>query len=32
MPLVEVAYNNSFQVTNNMALFEALYGCKCQLP
>jgi hypothetical protein len=32
LPLVEFAYNNSFQTTIGMALFEALYGRKCQSP
>jgi hypothetical protein len=30
--LVEFAYNNSFQATIGMALFEALYGRKCRSP
>ncbi|KAA3466690.1 Retrotransposable element Tf2 [Gossypium australe] len=30
LPLVEFAYNNSFQSSLKMAPYEALYGCKCQ--
>jgi len=30
LPLVEFAYNNSFQTTIGMAPYEALYGCKCK--
>jgi hypothetical protein len=29
--LVKFAYNNSFQATIGIALYEALYGCKCRL-
>ena len=29
LPLVEFSYNNSYQSTIKMALFEALYGRKC---
>ena len=32
LPLVEFAYNNSFQSTVGMAMYEALYGRKCCLP
>jgi hypothetical protein len=32
LPLVEFAYNNSFQATIGMAPYEALYGCKCRSP
>ena len=32
LPLVEFAYNNSYQDTIGMAPYEALYGCKCQSP
>ena len=32
LPLVEFAYNNSFQATIGMALYEALYGRKCRSP
>jgi hypothetical protein len=32
LPLVEFAYNNSFQATNGMAPYEMLYGCKCRSP
>ena len=30
LPLVEFAYNNSFQASIGMALYEALYGRKCR--
>ncbi len=32
LPLVEFAYNNSYQVSIGMAPYEALYGCRCQSP
>jgi len=32
LPLVEFAYNNSFQATIGMALYKALYTCKCRSP
>jgi hypothetical protein len=32
LPLVEFAYNNSFQETIGMAQYEALYGRKCRSP
>ena len=32
LPLVEFAYNNSFQSTIGMAPFEALYGRPCRSP
>jgi hypothetical protein len=32
LPLVEFAYNNSFQATIGMAPYEALYGRKCRSP
>jgi hypothetical protein len=32
LPLVEFAYNNSFQATIGMAPYEALYGHKCRSP
>ena len=32
MDLVEFSYNNSYQVTIQMAPFEALYGCRCRSP
>jgi hypothetical protein len=32
LPLVEFAYNNSFQATIGMAPYEALYGQKCRSP
>lgn len=32
LPLVEFAYNNSYQSTIQMAPYEALYGRKCRTP
>jgi transposase InsO family protein len=32
LPLIEFAYNNSYQATIGMPLYEALYGRKCQSP
>ncbi|KZV24108.1 Retrotransposon protein, Ty3-gypsy subclass, partial [Dorcoceras hygrometricum] len=32
LPLVEFAYNNSFQASIQMAPYEALYGHKCRTP
>ncbi|RVX16738.1 Retrovirus-related Pol polyprotein from transposon 17.6 [Vitis vinifera] len=32
LPLIEFAYNNSFQASIGMAPFEALYGRKCRSP
>ena len=32
LPLVEFAYNNSFQASIGMTLYEALYGRKCTTP
>ena len=32
LPLVEFAYNNSFQSTVGMAPYEALYDRKCRSP
>ena len=32
LPLVEFAYNNSYQATIKMPPYEALYGRKCQSP
>ena len=32
IPLVEFVYNNSFQLSIRMALYEALYGRKCTTP
>ena len=32
LPLVEFAYNNSFQSSIGMALYEALYGRPCRSP
>jgi hypothetical protein len=32
LPLIEFAYNNSYQVTIGMLLYEVLYGRKCQSP
>ena len=32
LDLVEFSYNNNYQATVYMALFEALYGRKCRSP
>ena len=32
LPLVEFAYNNSYQSTIGMPPYEALYGRKCRSP
>ena len=32
LPLIEFAYNNNYQATIGMPLYEALYGWKCQSP
>ena len=32
LPLMEFAYNNSYQTSIGMAPFEALYGRKCRTP
>ena len=32
LPLVEFAYNNSYQVSIQMAPYEALYGRLCRSP
>ena len=32
LPLIEFAYNNSFQLSIKMAPYEALYGRKCRTP
>ena len=32
IPLMEFAYNNSYQATVGMAPYEALYGRKCRTP
>ncbi|TYI29851.1 hypothetical protein ES332_A05G345700v1 [Gossypium tomentosum] len=32
LPLIEYAYNNSFQSSIKMAPYEALYGRKCRTP
>ena len=32
LPLVEFAYNNSFQASIGMTSYEALYGRKCRIP
>ena len=32
LSLLEFAYNNSYQSTIQMALYEALYGRKCRSP
>jgi hypothetical protein len=29
LPLAEFSYNNSYQESLKMALFEVLYGCRC---
>ncbi|WMV49858.1 hypothetical protein MTR67_043243 [Solanum verrucosum] len=29
LPPIELAYNNSYHSNTQMALYEALYGCKC---
>jgi hypothetical protein len=32
LPLIEFAYNSSYQATIGMPPYEALYGRKCQSP
>lgn len=32
MPLVEFAYNRSYQASIKMTPFEALYGRRCHMP
>ena len=32
LPLMEFSYNNSYQSSIEMALYEALYGRKCRTP
>ena len=32
LSLVEFSYNNNYQASIGMALFEALYGRKCRIP
>ena len=32
LPLIEFAYNNSYQSSIEMAPYEALYGRKCRTP
>jgi hypothetical protein len=32
LPYAEFSYNNSYQVSLKMSLFEALYGRKCKTP
>ena len=32
LPLVELAYNNSYQANRQMAPYEALYGRPCRSP
>ena len=32
LPLMEFAYNNSYQTSIGMAPYEALYGRKCRAP
>jgi hypothetical protein len=31
LPWAEFSYNNSYQESLNMTLFEALYGCQCRI-
>jgi hypothetical protein len=32
LPLMKFTYNNSYQATIRMALYEALYGTRCRTP
>ncbi|KAL4324189.1 hypothetical protein GQ457_11G023570 [Hibiscus cannabinus] len=32
IPLIEFAYNNSYQSSIQMAPYEALYGRRCKIP
>jgi hypothetical protein len=32
LPWVEFSYNNSYQESLKMALFEVLYKCRCRTP
>jgi hypothetical protein len=32
LPYAEFSYNNSYQATLKMSLFETLYGGKCRIP
>ena len=32
LPLVEFSYNNSYQASIGMTLYEALYGRRCRTP
>ena len=32
LPFIELSYNNSYQVTIGIVLYEALYGRKCRSP
>ena len=32
LPLIEVAYNNSYHASIEMAPYEALYGLRCRSP
>ena len=32
IPLIEFAYNNSYQTSIGMAPYEALYGRRCRTP
>ena len=32
LPLIEFSYDNSYDSTNSMALFKALYGRRCRCP
>ena len=32
LPLIEISYNNSYHFIIYMALYKALYGCRCKSP
>jgi hypothetical protein len=32
LPWVEFSYNNNYQESLKMVLFEVLYGCRCRTP
>ncbi|KAA3481127.1 DNA/RNA polymerases superfamily protein [Gossypium australe] len=32
LPLVEFVYNNSLQLSSQIAPYEVLYGCRCRTP
>jgi hypothetical protein len=32
LPWAELSYNNSYQQSLKMAMFEVLYGCRCHTP